>query len=137
VAFGAAMVGLRLAPPAFLPWLVAAFAAIAIPAHAFVVALSMAGPLIAPLRVYQILFTGYWFWGNYLSPKAFPTLNGTLVTPSGVFAFQAFFGGFPWAKRAEQHTPAEAWMNLAALGLCVAGVIALAERYLAWRARRA
>jgi ABC-2 type transport system permease protein len=134
---GTALVALRLAPPDFILALLAAFAAIAVPAHAFVVAFSVACPLVLPLRVYQILFTGYWFWGNYLSPKAFPTLNGTLVTPSGVYALEAFFGGFRWARRAEPHTPAEAWLNIAVLSLCVAGVLALVERYLAWRARQA
>jgi ABC-2 type transport system permease protein len=135
--FGTAMVGLRVAPPSFLPALLTAFAAIAVPAHIFVVAFSMALPLVVPLRVYQVLFLGYWFWGNYLSPKAFPTLNDTLVTPSGVYAFQAFFDGFRWAGRASQHTPAEAAMNMAVLGLCVMALFALVERYLAWSARRA
>jgi hypothetical protein len=42
--------------------------------------------------VYQVLFTGYWFWGNFLNPAALPTLNGTVLTPSGAFAAYAFFG---------------------------------------------
>jgi ABC-2 type transport system permease protein len=134
---GVALVGLGVVPPAFLPKLLAAFAAIATPAYAFVVALSMTGALLAPLRVYQILFTGYWFWGNYLEPRVLPTLNGTLVTPSGVFAFQAFFGGFLWGGHHDRRTPAEAWLNLAVLALCIVGALVAAERYLAWKARRA
>jgi ABC-2 type transport system permease protein len=134
--FGTAIVGLQLAPPPFLPALLVAYAAIAVPAHAFVVAFALACPLVVPLRMCQILFTGYWFWGNYLSPSVFPTLNGTLVTPSGVCAFQAFFGGFRPAARDWRFTPAEAWLNIAVLGLCVVGVLWLAERRLAWCARR-
>ncbi len=134
---GAALVGMGVVPPGFVPGLLVAFAAIAAPAYAFVVALSMAAPLLAPLRVCQILFTGYWFWGNYLNPKEFPTLNGTLVTPSGVYALQAFFGGFLWGGHHGSHTPAEAWLNLATLALCIAGVLVAAERYLAWKSRRA
>jgi len=26
------------------------------------------------------MFTGYRFWGNYILPEIFPTLNGTLLT---------------------------------------------------------
>jgi len=44
-------------------------------AFAFVVAFSIACPLFMPVRVYQVLFVGYWFWGNYLSPEVFPTIR--------------------------------------------------------------
>ncbi len=136
-AFGTTLVALGVVPAAFLPRLAVAFVAIGTPAFAFVVAISMAGPLVAPLRVYQISFIGYWFWGNYLNPKILPTLNGTLVTASGIYALQAFFGGFLWGGYHGERSPSEAWMNLATLTLCTAGVLALAERYLAWRERKA
>jgi ABC-2 type transport system permease protein len=137
VLFGAAVVALRLAPPVFLPALLAAFAAIALPAYAFVIAFSLAVPLVLPLRVYQVLFTGYWFWGNYLDPRVIPTPSGTLFTPSGLLAFEAFFGGFRGPHHARLHTPAEAWLNLAILALAVAAVLVLVERGLAWRDRHA
>ena len=60
----------------------------------------------------------------------FPTLNGTLLTPSGIFAMQAFFG-------ARQYTPADAILNLAVLGLCIAAVLLLLERFLQREGRRA
>jgi ABC-2 type transport system permease protein len=70
-----------------------AFAAMGIPAYAFVVAFSLVCPLVMPVRVYQVLFVGYWFWGNYLNPNAFPTISGTLLVPSGRFVLNGFFGG--------------------------------------------
>jgi ABC-type transport system involved in multi-copper enzyme maturation permease subunit len=108
-----------------------AFLAITVPAFAFVVAFSLACPMVMPLSIYQILFTGYWFWANFIPPKLFPTLNGTLLTPSGMFAQQAFFGG------QAQYTPADAVANLAVLGLCSAAALFLLDRYLGHRARRA
>ena len=117
------------APATMLSAVPAAFLAITVPAFAFVVAFSLACPMVMPLSVYQILFTGYWFWANFIPPRLFPTLNGTLVTPSGIFALQAFFGG-PVAL-ARQHTAAEAMLNLSVLGLCIAAVLLLLERHLA------
>jgi ABC-2 type transport system permease protein len=116
-----------------------AFLAITVPAFAFVVAFSLACPMVMPLSIYQILFTGYWFWANFIPPQLFPTLNGTLLTPSGMFAQQGFFGGeisraFQGAVR---HTPAGAVANLAVLGLCSAAVLFLLDRYLGHLARRA
>src|SRR5919106_877930 len=37
-----------------------AFLGITVPAFAFVVAFSLACPMVMPLSIYQILFTGYW-----------------------------------------------------------------------------
>jgi ABC-type transport system involved in multi-copper enzyme maturation permease subunit len=116
-----------------------AFLAITVPAFAFVVAFSLACPTVMPLSIYQILFTGYWFWANFIPPKLFPTLNGTLLTPSGVFAQQAFFGD-PIARAlagAVQHTPAQAVENLAVLGLCSAAALFLLDHHLGRLARRA
>ena len=116
-----------------------AFLAITVPAFAFVVAFSLACPLVMPLSIYQILFTGYWFWANFIPPKLFPTLNGTLLTPSGMFAQQGFFGGqiSQALTGAVQHTPADAVANLAVLGLCSAAALCLLDLYLGHLARRA
>jgi len=116
-----------------------AFLAITVPAFAFVVAFSLACPTVMPLPIYQILFTGYWFWANFIPPKLFPTLNGTLLTPSGMFAQQGFFGG-PVAQAfagAVIYTPADAVANLAVLGLCSAAALFLLDRHLCHLARRA
>lgn len=116
-----------------------AFLAITVPAFAFVVAFSLACPMVMPLSIYQILFTGYWFWANFIPPKLFPTLNGTLLTPSGMFAQQGFFGGrvSQALTGAVQYTPADAVANLAVLGLCSAAALFLLDRYLDHVARRA
>jgi ABC-2 type transport system permease protein len=116
-----------------------AFLAITVPAFAFVVAFSLACPMVMPLSIYQILFTGYWFWANFIPPQLFPTLNGTLLTPSGMFAQQGFFGGqiSRVLTGAVQHTSADAVANLAVLALCGAAVLFLLDRYLGHLARRA
>jgi ABC-2 type transport system permease protein len=109
-----------------------------VPAFAFVTAFSLACPLIMPLRVYQILFTGYWFWGNALNSDIFPTLNGTLLTPGGMFIYQGFFGGFPKSiSVANQYTAVDATLNLLVLGLCILAVMVVLDRYLRWQAQRA
>ena len=127
------------APAGFLYAVPVAFLAINVPAFAFVVAFSLACPLVMPLAVYQILFTGYWFWANFVPPALFPTLNGTLLTPSGAFALQGFFGG-PVAEaysRAHHIGAVEAVLNLAVLLLCAASVLLLLERALSRRDRQA
>jgi ABC-2 type transport system permease protein len=126
------------APPGFLYAVPVAFLAITVPAFAFVVAFSLACPLVMPLSVYQILFTGYWFWANFIPPRLFPTLNGTLVTPSGMYALEGFFGFRVSALNGPlRFTAVDAILNLAVLGTCIAAVLLLLERYLAWQARRA
>lgn len=116
-----------------------AFLAITVPAFAFVVAFSLACPMVMPLSIYQILFTGYWFWANFIPPQLFPTLNGTLLTPSGIFAQQGFFGGevSQALTGGLQSTPAGAVANLAVLGLCSAVALFLLDHYLGRLARRA
>jgi ABC-2 type transport system permease protein len=116
-----------------------AFLAITVPAFAFVVAFSLVCPMVMPLSIYQILFTGYWFWANFIPPKLFPTLNGTLLTPSGMFAQQVFFGGnlSQALNGAVHHTPADAVANLAVLATCSAAALFLLDRYLGHLARRA
>lgn len=130
IAFGNAPIG-------FLFTMTLAFFAIMVPAFAFVTAFSLACPLIMPLRVYQILFTGYWFWGNYINPEFFPTLNGTLLTVSGMYAYQGFFGGFINTPEPLTYSASDATLNLIVLGLCIAAVMVVLNVYLQWQSRRA
>jgi ABC-type transport system involved in multi-copper enzyme maturation permease subunit len=106
------------------------------PAFAFVLAFSLTFPLMMPIRVYQILFTGYWFWGNYIDAEVFPTLNGTLLTPGGMLVFQGYFGGFS-ASTPLEYTTTDATLNLIVLGLSVASVLVMTKYYLSWQSRRA
>lgn len=118
----------------FLPGL-AAFLAITVPAFLFVGAFSVACTAILPVRVYQVLFTGYWFWGNYLNPEFIPTLAGTLLTPSGTFAAAGFFrSGFLPGQY--EHTTVEAVLNLLVLAACAALALFALERYLKWQAEK-
>lgn len=130
IAFGNAPIG-------FFFTMTLGFFVIMVPAFAFVIAFSLACPLIMPLRVYQILFTGYWFWGNYINPEMFPTLNGTLLTVSGMFAYQGYFLGFINSTEPLTYSASDATLNLIVLGLCIAAVMVVLNYYLQWQSRRA
>lgn len=125
------------ASPVIIGGILVAFLSIAVPSFAFVVAFSLACPLIMPVRVYQILFTGYWFWGNFLNAKVFPTVSDTLLNASGIYASQGFFRGTVSQTDEVLHTPLEAWLNIVVLGLCAGIVLFTLDRYFAWQARRA
>ncbi len=127
------------APLGLLPAILLTFMGINFPALAFITAFSLACPLVMPVRVYQVLFTGYWFWGNFLSPEVLPTLNGTYLSASGVFAMDGLFGGVfggggpNWVNTT---TALDAYLNYAVLAVCIAAALFVADRYLAWRASR-
>ncbi len=138
-ATGLARVALGLTSAQFLWPLFLAFLAIAVPSHAFVVAFSLACPLIMPLRVYQVLFTGYWFWGNLLTPKAFPTISDTVLNAVGQYPLQAFFGMFLDSTHTVEagYTPPQAVLNLVVLLASVAAVLFTLDRYLRWQEQHA
>ena len=140
VVTGIAMVVGGLAPLSFLWPLLLAFLSIAVPAHAFVVAFSLACPLVMPLRIYQVLFTGYWFWGNLLSTKAFPTISHTVLNAAGLYPLQAYFGAYFGSVDPAVNpgfTPAEAVLNLVVLMACIAAALFTLDRYLRWQEGRA
>lgn len=136
---GVLLVVKGLAPVRFLWPLLLAFLSIAVPAHAFVVAFSLACPLVMPLRVYQVLFTGYWFWGNLLSPQAFPTISDTLLNAVGQYPLQAYFGMYTDSTHAVTggFTPPEAVLNLIVLTACIIVALFVLNAYLRWQAHRA
>jgi ABC-type transport system involved in multi-copper enzyme maturation permease subunit len=138
-ATGTALVMKHLATPDILLPLLLAFLSIAVLSHAFVVAFSLACPLVMPLRVYQVLFTGYWFWGNLLSPKAFPTISDTVLNAVGQFPLQAFFGVYNDSthKVTMGFTVPEAIANLVVLTACIVAALFVLDRYLRWQERRA
>lgn len=68
------------------------FAAIVLPCMLFVGAFSIALPTVLWVPLYQFLFLGYWFWGNLYNPRGIPTISTTLLTPSGGYISQGFFG---------------------------------------------
>jgi ABC-type transport system involved in multi-copper enzyme maturation permease subunit len=123
--------------PAIISGILVAFVTISVPSFAFVVAFSLACPLLMPIRIYQILFTGYWFWGNFLNDQVFPTVSGTLLNASGIYAAQGFFQGTISRTEAAPHTPLQALLNLLVLSLCATGALWALNGYLAWQAKRA
>lgn len=123
-----------------LPALLLTFLSINLPTYAFITAFSLLCPLVMPVRVYQVLFTGYWFWGNFLSPEVMPTLNGTYLTASGMYAVYGFFGGvfgIGGPNYISALSRLDAVINLAALAACAGLALFAADRYLALRASRA
>lgn len=124
--------------PLFLLAELPAFAVIVVPAVAMVTAFSLLCTMFLPLRVYQILFTGYWFWGNYLNEGLLPTISGTLLNASGVFAMQGFFNGGTFNPIPGQpFNSAQAMLNLVILtALTILALVSL-HVYLARQARRA
>ena len=120
-------------PITIIPLTLLAFLGINLPAYAFLTVFSLACPLIMPLRVYQVLYTGYWFWGNFLNPDVVPNLSRTLLTPSGKYVNAAFFGG----QIGGASTPTTAILNLLVLAGCILAALVVTERYFAWKARRA
>lgn len=120
------------APVSFLWPVFLAFVTIVIPAHAFVVAFSLACPLVMPLRIYQVLFTGYWFWGNMLSPKAFPTISETVLNAIGQYPLQAYFGVYSDSTQQVTigHTIFEAALNHVVLAGCIAVALFVLIRFI-------
>jgi len=124
--------------PGMIGGTVVALIVIATPSFIFVVAFSLACPLIMPLRMYQVLFTGYWFWGNFLNDAVFPTVSGTLLNASGLYAQQAFFvSGMSHVTTITPHTPLEASLNILVLVLSAVAVLFSLNQYLIWQSKRA
>jgi ABC-type transport system involved in multi-copper enzyme maturation permease subunit len=125
------------AAPVYIIAVLVAFLAIALPSFAFVVAFSLACPLVMPLRVYQILFIGYWFWGNFLNPEYIFTISDTVLNASGIIVLQGIFRSAIVLAGNSLHTAMQAWLNLLVLSLCIAIVLLTLERYFAWQAKSA
>src|SRR5207302_4913010 len=76
-----------------LPLALATFAAIVLPGILFIAAFSIACPAILWVPLYQFLYVGYWFWGNWLGARTgIPTLSETILTPVGTYISSGFFG---------------------------------------------
>jgi len=74
-----------------LPLALASFSAIVLPGVMFIGAFSVACTAILWVPLYQILFVGYWFWGNLLPKIGIPTLSTTILTPVGGYMCTGFF----------------------------------------------
>lgn len=71
----------------------AAFLAVNVPGILFVAAYSLALPRMLSVPVYQVLFVGYYIWGNVYAGRGFlPSLGDTILTPIGWYRANGFFG---------------------------------------------
>ncbi len=109
-----------------------------IPAWLFFVAWSLVFPLALPLRLYQVLFAGFWLWATAIPPTRLPTINWTILSLQGDYVDHAFFND-TGDMYAHFHPPAEPGWALVNLGLTV-GLALLAllltPRVLRWREER-
>ena len=122
-------------PVVFIAYTLLAVFLLSAPAIFFVVAFSVFCPLFMPVRVYQILFTGYWYWGNYLNPEVLPTISQTLLNASGKYARQAFLGVYDSVSFSNA-TAIEAVANIAILLFCAGLAIMAMIVYIGYRQRR-
>ena len=65
--------------------------AVVLPAWLFVVAWSLIFPLVMPLRLYQVLFAGFWMWAVAVPPDRLPTINQSILSVNGQYARYLFF----------------------------------------------
>lgn len=136
--------------PDALGWAAAIFAAVILPAVLFVGAFALVVPLLMPAPLFRVLFVGYWFWGNSISPDQMPTLASSLITPIGSYPLQELFGyrgpdgtftiagpvpGAAFNFLRPEATPATAWLSIGVL-LGLATLVLTAAPALRARASR-
>jgi hypothetical protein len=132
--------------PAGLAWALAAFAVVLLPAVLFVGAFALAVPLVMPASLFRVLFVGYWFWGNAITPASMPTLANSVITPSGGYPLYALLGyrgvrtagpepGASLNFLRPEPTPATAWLSIAVL-LALAGLALYAAHAIRTRTTR-
>ncbi|MER6171180.1 hypothetical protein [Streptosporangium sp. NPDC001681] len=81
--------------PSALGWAVVVFVTTIVPALLFVGALGLAGPLLMPPMLFQVLFVVYWYWGNLIPPSMMPTLADTLLSPNSQYVAYGLLGYRP------------------------------------------
>jgi hypothetical protein len=107
---------------ALFGWAIVVFALVMLPGLLFVGAFAVVTPMLITAPLFRILFVGYWFWGNMLSPLFLPSLTGTLLTPIGDYAASWLLGetalyagadGFlPWLRPDPDATAAAASVGI-------------------------
>ena len=122
----------RSGDPMAIPMGLAGFVAINVPGLLFVGAFSIACPAVLWVPLYQVLFVGYWFWGNLLPPYVdIPSLTGTVLTPIGEYTANGFFDIV--VTTVQDATVWGAVANIALLLGLAALALWCAHRYLLWR----
>lgn len=122
---------------AALGWGVVTYGAIILPGALFVGAFSLACPAFLGVPLYQLLFVGYWLWGNAFPPYPhfpIPTLSGTVITPVGSAISVGFFGVSQFGLYTVP--PLAGVASLLLLVLMPGAVLAFLIGGLRWRLRR-
>jgi ABC-2 type transport system permease protein len=117
----------------------AAFGAIVLPGLLFVGAFSIVCTEVLWVPLYSILFIGYWFWGNVVSPSMMPTLSCSPLQPMGGYAQAAFFGDPNGCFDPDQHvivSAVQGWESIVLLLGCAALAMLVGQAYMAWHAAR-
>lgn len=121
-----------------LPLALAGYVAFVLPAVFFVAAFSIACTAVLWPPLFQLLFIGYWLWDS-LDPKGpIPTLDGTVLSPSGRLTMTGLFHFTPFRTTDLSYYPqTTVWLGLANItALLGAAALALlaAWGYQTWRA---
>jgi ABC-type transport system involved in multi-copper enzyme maturation permease subunit len=129
ISVSAVLVAVYRWPATFIFYNLMAVLVLSGPGLMFITAFSLACPLVMPVRVYQILFTGYWYWGNFMSSQVMFTISDTLLNASGKFALMAFFG-VKIAIDSPEVPPLKAVANIAVLLACAGMALAVMAAYI-------
>lgn len=110
------------------------FAVIALPGLLFVAAYSVACPAVLWVPLYQFLFVGYWFWGNF-EIRSIPSLSYTILTPIGRYASQGIFG-YNVFFESTTITPLMGVESIISLLFFAALILVILWQYMKWQQAR-
>jgi len=102
-----------------------------IPAFFFVNAFSVMCPSFMPVRIYQILFTGYWYWGNFLNAEKFFSISDTILNVAGFYQLEGFWATIYGGAR--RYTPTDAVLNLLVIFILATAALLIEERIISHR----
>ncbi|HUY79560.1 MAG TPA: hypothetical protein VMV29_22510 [Ktedonobacterales bacterium] len=133
-ALGVVLIMVRWGDVSVIPTALGAFAATTVVSVLFVGAFAIACTTVMWPILFQFLFVGYWFWGNFLNPReGIPTLNGTPLTSDARLIIAGFFPD-PGALFDQSVTVGQAFGSLGALLGCAAIALLAAWVWLRWQA---